>query len=84
MTAQRMTMHDPKYATITQICGNDQYISYHPELPTIISQGSSPKESEANLAEATEMTICHLIENDLPVPRPISFPLTIDFAKGKL
>jgi predicted RNase H-like HicB family nuclease len=48
------------------------YIAYHPELPSCISQGETPEEAEANLVEATEMAIKHLLAHGLPIPQPFS------------
>lgn len=48
------------------------YIAYHPELPSCLSQGDTPEEAEANLAEATEMAIEHLLAHGLPIPKPYS------------
>lgn len=78
-----------RYVTITQLDTNipqgeakrsDKYISFHPELPTVISQADTPEEARANLIEATEMAVRHLAENGLPVPQPLAFPLAIDLA----
>ena len=60
------------YVTITKAQAGG-YISYHPELPTCLSQGETPKEAEANLAEATMMAIEHLEESCLVVPMPKRF-----------
>lgn len=48
------------------------YIAYHPELPSCLSQGDTPEEAEANLAEATEMAVEHLLAHGLPIPKPYS------------
>lgn len=48
------------------------YVAYHPELPSCLSQGETPEEAEANLSEATEMAIEHLLAHGLPIPRPFS------------
>jgi predicted RNase H-like HicB family nuclease len=61
----------PDYVTVTYSSG-DYYIAYHPELPTARSQGSTPEEARENLAEATRMTIEHLVENNLPIPPVMS------------
>lgn len=71
-----------RYVTITQICNNGLYIAYHPELPTAISQGDTPEAARSYLVEATEMAAGHLIDNGLPIPGPMSFPLAVDFAHG--
>lgn len=70
----------PKYVTITYRVDTDTYFAYHPELPNVISQASTPEEARANLIEATEMAVHHLIDNGLPVPQPMPFPLAVDFA----
>jgi predicted RNase H-like HicB family nuclease len=48
------------------------YVAYHPELPGCLSQGDTPEEAEANLVEATEMALEHLLAHGLPVPKPFS------------
>ena len=60
------------YITITsrQIVG---YVSYHPELPTVIGQGETPAQAEASLIEATELAIRYLEDRGLPVPMPHNF-----------
>lgn len=61
----------PDYVTITYLSDNN-YIAYHPELPTARSHGSTPEEARENLIEATEMAIAHLMENALPIPPMMS------------
>ena len=48
------------------------YIAYHPELPSCISQGDTPAEAEANLAEATDLAVEHLRAHGLSIPKPFS------------
>jgi predicted RNase H-like HicB family nuclease len=56
--------------------GNYCYVAFHPELPNVISQGISPEEAKANLIETTELTIAHLVSNNLPIPESRSFKST--------
>lgn len=60
-----------EYITIIKLDTIGMYIARHPEFPTILVQGDSPSAAETNLVEATEMAICHLIQNKLPVPEPM-------------
>lgn len=69
----------PMYVTITQL-DTDKYIAYHPELPTVMSQADTPEEARANLVEATEMAIRHLVDNGLSIPQPMTFPLSVNLA----
>jgi predicted RNase H-like HicB family nuclease len=67
-------MQTPDYITITKWqADRGNFISYHPELPTVISQGETPAEAEANLVEVTELAIQHLEAHGLPVPMPHNF-----------
>ena len=65
-------MTTPNYITITKLTetttGGYCYIAYHPELPTVISQGETATEARENLVEATELAIEHLTAHGLPVP----------------
>jgi predicted RNase H-like HicB family nuclease len=60
------------YVTITHLTQTttdaDCFVAYHPELPTVRSQGETPQEARGNLAEATELALEHLAEYGLPVP----------------
>ena len=73
--ADTIQINIPEYVTIVQIQeatdGSYCYVAYHPELPNCISQGDTPEEAEANLVEATELTITHLVSNKLPIPAPL-------------
>lgn len=66
-----------KYVTIVQLQETTEdnycYVAYHPELPNAMSQGDTTKEAKENLIEATELAIAHLVENNLPIPEPMSF-----------
>lgn len=75
-----------EYVTIVQrqetTDGTYCYVAFHPELPNSLSQGNTPEEAEENLVEATELTINHLIANNLPVPIPIVLEdLTINYQR---
>ena len=65
-----------KYVTIVRLDettdGNYCFIAFHPELPTVISQGSTAEEAKADLVEATEMTVAYLVANGLSVPEPMA------------
>lgn len=60
------------YVTITHLTETttnaDCFVAYHPELPTVRSQGETPQEARSNLVEATELALEHLAEYGLPVP----------------
>lgn len=66
----------PSYITIVQLEQTTDedycYIAYHPELPNCLSQGATPEEARENLVEATELTIAHLLANNLPIPMSMS------------
>lgn len=66
----------PNYITITHL---DQtttnaycFVAYHPELPTVRSQGETPQEARSNLVEATELALEHLAAYGLPVPEAMT------------
>jgi predicted RNase H-like HicB family nuclease len=46
------------------------YLAYHPEIPNCFGQGSTPKEAEESLADATTMVMEHLRASALPIPQP--------------
>jgi predicted RNase H-like HicB family nuclease len=74
--SEKVQFDIPSYVTIVQLeqtTDEDHcYIAYHPELPNCLSQGATPEEARENLVEATELTIAHLLANNLPVPVPMS------------
>lgn len=74
MNEQALELSRRRYQTVVRLEetteGDTCYVAYHPELPNCISQGATPEEAEANLAEATAMVIEHLLAHDLPVPEP--------------
>ena len=63
------------YITITHLTQTttnaDCFVAYHPELPTVRSQGETPQEARSNLVEATELALEHLAAYGLPVPEAI-------------
>ncbi len=67
-----------RYLTITQLEqgteGETCYVAKHPEILGCMSQGATPEEAEANLVEVTQMIIEHMLEHNLPVPDPWTFP----------
>ena len=64
------------YITITHLTQTttnaDCFVAYHPELPTVRSQGETPQEARRNLVEATELALEHLAEYGLPVPQAMA------------
>ena len=64
------------YVTITHLTQTttnaDCYVAYHPELPTVRSQGETPQEARSNLVEATELALEHLAAHGLPVPEAMT------------
>lgn len=60
------------YITITYLAQTttnaDCFIAYHPELPTVLSQGETPQEARSNLVEATKMALEHLAAYGLTAP----------------
>lgn len=64
------------YITITYFTQTtndiDCFIAYHPELPTVRSQGDTPQEARSNLVEATKMALGHLAAYGLPVPEAMT------------
>ena len=73
-----------KYITCTKrdetTDGLPCYIAWHPELVGCMAQGMTPQEAEANLTEARELVITHLVKNGLPIPEPMLIEHTaIDF-----
>lgn len=66
----------PNYVTITHLTQTttnaDCFVAYHPELPTVRSQGETPQEARSNLVEATELALAHLAAYGLPVPKAMT------------
>ena len=66
------------YSTVVKLAettdGDCLYMAYHPELPDVVSQGETPEEAEANLANVRQMVVEHLQLHGLPVPEPRPFP----------
>lgn len=64
------------YITITHLTqttnDTDCFIAYHPELPTVRSQGETPQEARNNLVEATALALEHLEAYVLPVPEAMT------------
>ena len=64
------------YVTITHLTQTttnaDCFVAYHPELPTVRSQGETPQEARSNLVEATELALEHLAAHGLPVPEAMT------------
>ena len=62
--------------------GGGCHVAYHPELPTVLSRGDTPAQARHNLIEAAELSVAHLIENNLPIPEPMPWTalnnITID------
>lgn len=72
----------PNYITITKLQG-DTYVAYHPELPTVISQGDTPGEARANLVEATELAVNYLVNSRLALPVPMTMQAALDFDRDR-
>ena len=49
---------------------NPYYIAENPELPGCLSDGETPEDALANLADARREYILSLLEDGLPVPSP--------------
>jgi len=64
MTANYITITHLAQTTTNTYC----FVAYHPELPTVRSQGETPQEARSNLVEATAMALEHLAAYGLPVP----------------
>ena len=66
----------PDYITITHLTQTttnaDCFVAYHPELPTVRSQGETPREARSNLVEATTLALEHLAAHGLPVPEAMT------------
>ena len=64
----------PQYTTVVKLQqttdGGLCYIAYHPELPECISQGETSEEARTNLEEATQMVLEHMLQNQIPIPKP--------------
>ena len=71
---EQLELNIPNFTTVVTLqettVGSYCYIAFHPELPNILSQGDTVQEAEANLVEATELAIEHLVRHGLPVPEP--------------
>lgn len=52
--------------------GNTCYLASHPELPGCMSHGETPDEAIINLNEARKLYLKSLIEDNRPIPRPMS------------
>ena len=76
----------PQYTTVVKLQqttdGGLCYIAYHPELPECISQGETPEEAQTNLEEATQMVLEHMLQNQIPIPKP-QFGYSIQMAPLK-
>lgn len=54
------------------IGGQEIFLATHPELIGCMAQGANVKEAVDNLNEVTEEYILSLLEDDLPVPAPLT------------
>ena len=84
--SENLEFEIPNYITIVQLQqitdGDYCYVAFHPELPSVLSQGATKEEATENLIEATELAISHLISNNLPIPSPTEVnDLTIGFSE---
>ena len=52
---------------------NDNYSAYSPDLPGCVATGSTREETEQNMHEAIEMHVKGLSEDNLPIPKSLSF-----------
>lgn len=52
---------------------NDNYSAYSPDLPGCVATGVNREETEQNMHEAIEMHVKGLSEDNLPVPKSLSF-----------
>ena len=72
--SEQLRFNIPNYVTVVKLQettdGDYCYVAFHPELPSVISQGNTAEEAKENLVEATELTITHLVSNGLPIPEP--------------
>ena len=61
-----------KYLVIFEKAG-DNYSAYSPDIPGCIATGSTREEAEKSIREAISFHIEGLVEDELPVPEPVSF-----------
>jgi len=61
-----------KYLVIFEKAG-DNYSTYSPDIPGCIATGATRDEAEKNIREAIGFHIEGLIEDGLPLPKPVSF-----------
>jgi predicted RNase H-like HicB family nuclease len=55
---------------IEKAIGN--YSAYSPDLPGCIATGKTREETQRNMREAIEMHVHGLLEDKLPVPKPVA------------
>ncbi len=51
---------------------NNNYSAYSPDLPGCVATGKNRTETLQNMREAIEMHVHGLLEDKLPVPKPIA------------
>lgn len=51
----------------------NNYSAYSPDLPGCIATGATRKDAEKNMHEAIEMHVKGLTEDNLPIPKSLSF-----------
>jgi predicted RNase H-like HicB family nuclease len=51
---------------------NGNYSAYSPDLPGCIATGKTREETLRNMREAIEMHVHGLLEDKLPVPKPVA------------
>ncbi len=60
-----------KYLVIIEKASNN-YSAYLPDIPGCIATGKTKKEARENVLEALELHIEGLIDDNLPIPEPVS------------
>ena len=60
-----------KYLGIIEKAGNN-YSAYLPDIPGCIATGRSKEEARQNVLEALELHLQGLMDDNLPIPEPVS------------
>ena len=60
-----------EYLIVIEDAGGN-YSAYSPDLPGCVATGKTIEETRANMREAILMHIEGMLEDDLPVPEPIT------------
>jgi antitoxin HicB len=86
VVADQQTVIDPPYDVRIQpevVAGQMVFVASHPDLPGCMSDGSTPEEALANLAEARELYLEALHGSGLPIPPKTLHPVVSVVIPGR-